>query len=111
MVRINDMARFAMGILFAFFNVYIIVLGYPISFFNIFFILAGLFLILNSILEHKTATLHITFGSMLLISTFIAIMNLNTPLLSKEVFVGIILGVIFLILGIMIHLGYLSEDF
>lgn len=111
MVRVINRGQFASGIFFVFATVYPVVLGYyPISFVNIYFLLAGIFLIFNSILESKITILHMLFGFILLISVFIWIIIQNAPSLSKEILMGIITGIIFLILGIIGHLGYLSEE-
>ena len=110
LVRINSMAGFVTGLSFAFFNVYIIVLGYSISFFNIYFLLTGAYLIFNNTLKHKKVLLNILFSFSILISIFIFITTRNVPLLSKETLLGTFTVIFFLILGIMTHFGYLSEE-
>lgn|GEM_PF-3216320 len=109
MVRIRDTGQFALGLLFVFPTVYLTALGYSISFISIYFLLAGTYSICDSILEHKTVLLCILFGFTMLISVFIWIITQNTPLLSKEVLIGIISGILLFILGIMVHLGFISE--
>jgi len=109
LVRVIDKGLFALGLLFVFSTVYLIVSSYSISFVNFYFLLTGLFLIFNSVLEHKTASLSIIFSFILLLAVFIGIMNLNIYPWSKESLISIITGVTFLIRGIIIHLGYLSQ--
>jgi len=109
LVRVRDNGLLALGLLFVFPTVYLIVSSYSISFVNFYFLLTGLFLIFNSVLEHKTASLSIIFSFILLLAVFIAIMNLNIYPWSKESLISIITGVTFLIRGIIIYLGYLSE--
>ncbi len=108
MAKIRDVGKFAFGLLLMYGTISIIIFGYSISLINIIFLLGGIFLIFESILEHKTEILYLSLGFAILISAFIWIIT-QSAFLSKESLIGITMGISFFILGIRIHSGYISE--
>jgi len=98
-----------MGLLFVLPIVYFTVLGIPIDLIFVIFLMGGIYLILSSILERNQAALSILLSIAILMSVFIWLITQKASLSSKDVVVGIIMALIFLILGLITHLSLLPE--
>jgi hypothetical protein len=108
-VKINNVAQFALGLLFVLSILYLIFQGYSLSIFNIIYLLGGIFFIMISIFEGKHVPLLIGLSLVIFITVFVWLITQQAPWYSKDVLVSIVVGIFFLITGILAHLDIIPE--
>lgn len=112
MVKIKNWGYFGLGL----FLELCFVLGYlmtnsPIDFLGVIMICWGAFLIINEILDNKTAILISIFG-VILLTSFIIILSQKQTISTPDlvIYIGLIgLPLIMIITGIVIHFGFIPE--
>lgn len=112
MVKIKNWGHFGLGL----FLELCFVLGYlitnsPLDFLGVIMICWGAFLIVNEILDNKTAILMSIFG-VILLTSFIILLSQKQTISTHDlvIYIGLIgLPLIMIITGIVIHFGFIPE--
>jgi hypothetical protein len=109
MVKIKNWGHFGLGL----FLELCFVLGYlmtnsPIDFLGVIMICWGALLIVDEILDNKTAMLLSLFG-VILLTSFIILLSQKQSISALDVVIYIGLPLIMIIMGIGIHFGFIPE--